>query len=234
MRGIGHRQPAATSGRRRHDRHAHVAACRSASMGRFHGNRQPYRAGIELDHREPGEAPQERLGGRPQRRRGWSPPRAQSLRDRQASGPRGDLAKGGKNRTVPFSTRATRERWSGAGQRRGAPREPALPTSLRTLRPMSGDACARHVFLRGAGVHTFRRPCVRRRVPGGVDLTHVKTWMVHASITTTLRCAHLAPRHARRSSCCTRRSCWSRIGNTGGDTVSPERCGAASCLCLTL
>ena len=44
-------------------------------------------------------------------------------------------------------------------------------------------------------VHTFRHTCASRLVQRGVDLMRVKTWMGHKTMTTTLRYAHLAPKH---------------------------------------
>ena len=43
--------------------------------------------------------------------------------------------------------------------------------------------------------HTLRHTCASRLVQGGVPLTHVKEWMGHKTITTTMRYAHLAPKH---------------------------------------
>jgi integrase len=44
-------------------------------------------------------------------------------------------------------------------------------------------------------VHTYRHTCASRLVQRGVDLLRVKEWMGHKSLTTTLRYAHLAPKH---------------------------------------
>ena len=43
--------------------------------------------------------------------------------------------------------------------------------------------------------HTFRHTTCSRLVQGGVPLPHVKEWMGHKTITTTMRYAHLAPKH---------------------------------------
>ena len=43
--------------------------------------------------------------------------------------------------------------------------------------------------------HTLRHTCASRLVQGRVPLTHVKEWMGHKTITTTMRYAHLAPKH---------------------------------------
>lgn len=44
-------------------------------------------------------------------------------------------------------------------------------------------------------VHTFRHTCASRLVQAGVDLMRVKTWMGHKTLATTMRYAHLAPKH---------------------------------------
>lgn len=44
-------------------------------------------------------------------------------------------------------------------------------------------------------VHTFRHTCASRLVQRGVDLYRVQRWMGHKSIATTMRYAHLAPKH---------------------------------------
>lgn len=44
-------------------------------------------------------------------------------------------------------------------------------------------------------IHTFRHTCASRLVQRGVDLYRVKTWMGHKSLSTTMRYAHLAPKH---------------------------------------
>ena len=44
-------------------------------------------------------------------------------------------------------------------------------------------------------IHTWRHTCASRLVQAGVDLFRVKTWMGHKSMTTTMRYAHLAPKH---------------------------------------
>lgn len=44
-------------------------------------------------------------------------------------------------------------------------------------------------------VHTFRHTCASRLVQRGVDLYRVKAWMGHKDISTTMKYAHLAPKH---------------------------------------
>ncbi len=43
--------------------------------------------------------------------------------------------------------------------------------------------------------HTLRHTCASRLVQGNMPLIHVKEWMGHKSIQTTMRYAHLAPKH---------------------------------------
>jgi integrase len=44
-------------------------------------------------------------------------------------------------------------------------------------------------------IHTFRHTCASRLVQRGVDLYRVQRWMGHKSTTTTMRYAHLSPKH---------------------------------------
>lgn len=44
-------------------------------------------------------------------------------------------------------------------------------------------------------IHTYRHTCASRLVAKGIDLYRVKTWMGHKSLSTTMRYAHLAPKH---------------------------------------
>jgi integrase len=43
--------------------------------------------------------------------------------------------------------------------------------------------------------HTLRHTTCSRLVQGGLPLPHVKEWMGHKAIVTTMRYAHLAPKH---------------------------------------
>ena len=52
-----------------------------------------------------------------------------------------------------------------------------------------------HLELDDVVWHTFRHTTCSRLVQGGVPLPHVKEWMGHKTIITTMRYAHLAPRH---------------------------------------
>lgn len=49
--------------------------------------------------------------------------------------------------------------------------------------------------LNDAVIYTWRHTCCSRLVQRGVDLIRVKEWMGHKSLATTMRYAHLAPRH---------------------------------------
>jgi len=49
-----------------------------------------------------------------------------------------------------------------------------------------GDECV---------VHTFRHTCASKLVQRGVDLYRVQRWMGHKDLNTTMRYAHLAPKH---------------------------------------
>lgn len=50
-----------------------------------------------------------------------------------------------------------------------------------------------HTGLTDVGLHTLRHTCCSRLVQGGMPLVHVKEWMGHKNIQTTMRYAHLAP-----------------------------------------
>ena len=50
-----------------------------------------------------------------------------------------------------------------------------------------------HLGLDDVGLHTLRHTCCSRLVQGGMPLVHVKEWMGHKNIQTTMRYAHLAP-----------------------------------------
>lgn len=51
-----------------------------------------------------------------------------------------------------------------------------------------------HLGLDDVSLHVLRHTCCSRLVQGGMPLVHVKEWMGHKSITTTMRYAHLAPK----------------------------------------
>lgn len=49
--------------------------------------------------------------------------------------------------------------------------------------------------IEGVTIHVLRHTCASRLVQRGVDIRRVQLWMGHATVTTTLRYAHLAPDH---------------------------------------
>lgn len=75
-------------------------------------------------------------------------------------------------------------------------------TSLKNLFPQGRDwmrspwdRLRNHLELDDVVWHTLRHTTCSRLVQGGVPLTHVKEWMGHKTIITTMRYAHLAPKH---------------------------------------
>ena len=56
------------------------------------------------------------------------------------------------------------------------------------------DKMRHHLDMEDVVWHTLRHTTASRLVQGGVPLTHVKEWMGHLTISTTMRYAHLAPR----------------------------------------
>ena len=55
-----------------------------------------------------------------------------------------------------------------------------------------------HLELDDVVWHTLRHTTCSRLVQGGLPLTHVKEWMGHRAIQTTMRYAHLAPKHLKQ------------------------------------
>lgn len=102
--------------------------------------------------------------------------------------------KNGNHRTVPMTTRV-RE----AVQRRriGEPGSKGPFASVNTagLRGVWSRLRAHYPFLRDAVPHTYRHTCASRLVQRGIELVRVKEWMGHKALTTTLRYAHLSPKH---------------------------------------
>lgn len=74
-------------------------------------------------------------------------------------------------------------------------------TRVAPAAPLLGDYYNRntwermktHLGLDDVGLHTLRHTCCSRLVQGGMPLVHVKEWMGHKNIQTTMRYAHLAP-----------------------------------------
>jgi integrase len=97
-------------------------------------------------------------------------------------------SKNGEARLVPLTTRARTILES--------------RKSLDTLFPKGRDwmrspwdRLRNHLELDDVVWHTLRHTTCSRLVQGGVPLTHVKEWMGHKTIITTMRYAHLAPKH---------------------------------------
>jgi integrase len=57
------------------------------------------------------------------------------------------------------------------------------------------DKLREHLSLDDVVWHVLRHTTASRLIQGGVPITHVKEWMGHKSIATTMRYAHLAPKH---------------------------------------
>lgn len=81
-------------------------------------------------------------------------------------------------------------------------RTAAAPYLLARVRPESFtrafESCANRVALPGS-LHSLRHTFVSHLVMAGVDLPTVQKLAGHASITTTMRYAHLAPEHKTRA-----------------------------------
>lgn len=115
--------------------------------------------------------------------------------------PKGDRSatfwdtKSGDSRTVPLTIRAREAiaRRRAVGFSLAGPFAGINVNTLHTL----WDRLRGHLdFLdETAVIHTFRHTCASRLVQKGVDIMRVKMWMGHKAIQTTLRYAHLAPKH---------------------------------------
>lgn len=92
--------------------------------------------------------------------------------------------KSGKGRSVPMTSRA-QEALQGmlAYERHGKITEAWLYRRWNIVRTEAG--------LGDVTMHTLRHTCASRLVQGGVDLYRVRAWLGHASITTSMRYAHL-------------------------------------------
>ncbi len=104
------------------------------------------------------------------------------------------ITKTDQARTVPLTSRAK----EALARRREAARAHDGPfTAIRKdhLFHIWERLRAHHPFLEDAVIHTFRHTCASRLVQRGVDIMRVKTWMGHSAVATTLRYAHLAPKH---------------------------------------
>lgn len=102
--------------------------------------------------------------------------------------------KAGNSRSVPLTARAK----EAIERRRAACGGKAGPfgwINRSTIRSVWERLRTHHPFIGQAVIHTFRHTCASRLVQRGVDLMRVKTWMGHKAVQTTLRYAHLAPKH---------------------------------------
>lgn len=102
--------------------------------------------------------------------------------------------KAGNHRTVPLTERA-RAALRGRRLAEVGKSGPFQSINASTLRSLWDRLRTHHPFLQNAVVHTFRHTCASRLVQNGVDIMRVRMWMGHKAIATTLRYAHLAPRH---------------------------------------
>lgn len=105
------------------------------------------------------------------------------------------LTKSGKPRSVPV-TRPVREALEWAKARKGNQPGPFSDMTYTAFLRRWKTARKRAGLGRDASVipHALRHTCASRLVQRGVDIRKVKDWLGHASITTTMRYAHLAPK----------------------------------------
>lgn len=102
--------------------------------------------------------------------------------------------KTGNHRSVPLTGRVR----EAVARRRAEGSHLAGPfagINEHTLRSLWSRLRTHLPFLQDAVIHTFRHTCASRLVQKGVDLMRVRVWMGHSTVTTTLRYAHLAPKH---------------------------------------
>lgn len=97
-------------------------------------------------------------------------------------------SKNGESRLVPLTTRARDILESRMNLDRLFPEGTAWMRS-------PWERIRNHLELDDVVWHTLRHTTCSRLVQGGVPLTHVKEWMGHKTIITTMRYAHLAPNH---------------------------------------
>ena len=77
------------------------------------------------------------------------------------------------------------------------PKDATQPMDSRAFLRRSYDPGLRKAGIAGACGHSLRHTAASRRVMAGVDLVSVKEILVHRDIETTLRYAHLSPKHLR-------------------------------------
>lgn len=105
--------------------------------------------------------------------------------------------KAGNHRTIPLTSRL-REGIEALKKRRGSKHGPFSDITPTELRGIWERLRTHHEFIGDAVYHTFRHTCASRLVQRGVELFHVKTWMGHKAIETTMRYSHLSPKHLEK------------------------------------
>lgn len=103
--------------------------------------------------------------------------------------------KAGNHRTVPLTGRAKEAIARRRAERKPGQEGPFTDINRNALRTLWERLRTHHEFIGDTVVHTFRHTCASRLVQKGVDLMRVRMWMGHKAIQTTLRYAHLAPKH---------------------------------------
>jgi integrase len=105
--------------------------------------------------------------------------------------------KNGEPRLVPLTSRARQVLESRVLQQKasGSNSQRIFPKGSRDWLRSTWDRLRNQLELDDVVWHTFRHTTCSRLVQGGVPLLHVKEWMGHSSIQTTMRYAHLAPKH---------------------------------------
>jgi integrase len=99
--------------------------------------------------------------------------------------------KNGHPRLVPLTTRSRK-----VLETRAKTKEDFIfPHKTREWTRSTWERLRNHLELSDVVWHTFRHTTCSRLVQGGVPLPHVKEWMGHKTIITTMRYAHLAPKH---------------------------------------
>ena len=112
------------------------------------------------------------------------------------------MPKGGKTRHVPLSEEAKailrsfdsflRSAWVFPGLK-----DATQPMNSRAFLRRSYEPKLRQAGITGACWHSLRHTAASRRIMAGVDLVSVKEILGHRDIQTTLRYAHLSPKHLR-------------------------------------
>jgi len=99
--------------------------------------------------------------------------------------------KNGDPRLVPLTSRARKV----LEDRSKTNPDYIFPFGVKDWTRSTWDRLRNHLELDDVVWHTFRHTTCSRLVQGGVPLPHVKEWMGHKTIITTMRYAHLAPKH---------------------------------------